>query len=113
MIKPTNMSEYLQAAIKASEMRQSAIAENIANVDTPGYRRKVVEFEKQLAEAIDSSGKVDPEKLKIEFSRLTGASASVQLEKEIGDLIRNSAATKTYMRLLSKLYRQMELAMQG
>ncbi len=40
-------------AINASMLRKSVIAENISNVDTPGYKRKDVEFESMLAEKLN------------------------------------------------------------
>jgi flagellar basal-body rod protein FlgB len=36
--------------------RQSAIADNIANIDTPGYRRREVSFETELARALNTNG---------------------------------------------------------
>lgn len=38
----------LMAALEGHSARQKAIVNNIANVDTPGYRRIEVNFEKQL-----------------------------------------------------------------
>ncbi len=35
-----------------TSMRQTAIAQNIANVNTPGYRRKEVDFESVLSGAL-------------------------------------------------------------
>jgi hypothetical protein len=32
---------------------------------------------------------------------------------KVGELVKNAEMTKTYLRLLNKLYRQMELAIQG
>ena len=52
------MIEYLQAGLRAASMRQAVIANNVANLDTPGYRRRVIEFEKRLAVARDSGGGV-------------------------------------------------------
>ena len=37
----------------------------------------------------------------------------VSLDVEVGELVKNAAMTKTYLRLLNKVYRQMELAIQG
>ncbi len=42
----------LDRAADASWMREKSIAHNIANVDTPGYKRKDVEFETTLKRAI-------------------------------------------------------------
>ena len=44
----------LAAAIRGSAARQQAIAQNIANVNTPGYRRVEVPFEDSLRAAMGS-----------------------------------------------------------
>ena len=36
--------------------RQKAIAQNIANVNTPGYKRRDVDFKAELANALSTSG---------------------------------------------------------
>jgi flagellar basal-body rod protein FlgB len=41
-------AETLQQALGGLARRQQALADNIANVDTPGYKRKDVPFETQL-----------------------------------------------------------------
>jgi flagellar basal-body rod protein FlgB len=43
-----NYADVLNKAADASWLRQSAIANNIANIDTPGYKRKDVDFESVL-----------------------------------------------------------------
>jgi flagellar basal-body rod protein FlgB len=44
----------LSKALDASVLRQQAIAQNLANVNTPGYRRLAVQFEADLAAALRS-----------------------------------------------------------
>lgn len=44
-----NMVSLLSLALDAAGMRQQAIAHNIANVNTPGFRRVAVSFEQQVA----------------------------------------------------------------
>ncbi len=46
----------LKKGLDAWAMRQRAHAQNIANVETPGYRRVVVDFEAKLKEALGGSG---------------------------------------------------------
>lgn len=53
------MAELTATAIAASGMKAQSvrlrhISENIANADTPGYRRKLVEFEPQRAHGRDT-----------------------------------------------------------
>ena len=42
-------------ALDASWMRNQVIAQNIANVDTPNYKRKTVTFEEQLLQEMSKS----------------------------------------------------------
>lgn len=50
-----NRSWILEKSLDAAWLRNEAIAQNIANVDTPGYKRKTVAFEEYLNEAMDNS----------------------------------------------------------
>lgn len=43
---------YLPRAMTAASIRQEVIANNIANVNTPNYRKSTVEFEELLAREI-------------------------------------------------------------
>jgi flagellar basal-body rod protein FlgB len=54
------VSLTLHTALNGLSQRQQVIADNIANVDTPGFRAKSVEFEDSLREAI-SDGSLDPD----------------------------------------------------
>ena len=43
----------LEVALHGSELRQSVIANNIANVNTPGFKRSDVSFGPELANALE------------------------------------------------------------
>jgi flagellar basal-body rod protein FlgB len=43
----------LERALSGASLRQTAIAQNIANVNTPGYRRQDVDFQTALHQAWD------------------------------------------------------------
>lgn len=54
----TNAFDYINVLDKAADaswLRNDAISNNIANADTPGYKRQDVNFETQLARALRSS----------------------------------------------------------
>lgn len=51
---PDPVSAVLSSALDGLSSRQRVIADNIANVDTPGFRATAVDFESSLAAAIDS-----------------------------------------------------------
>lgn len=54
LLKKTNLS-LINRTMDASMLRAKVISNNIANVNTPGYRRVEVKFEEQLREALDKS----------------------------------------------------------
>lgn len=48
-----SVSQVLAAALDGVSLRQQVTADNIANLDTPGFRATSVDFETQLKAAID------------------------------------------------------------
>jgi flagellar basal-body rod protein FlgB len=54
-----NYINVLNKAADASWVRNEVIANNLANVDTPGYKRKDVVFESYLENALKGSGCLD------------------------------------------------------
>ncbi len=48
----------LEQAINASSLRQKVISNNIANVNTPGFKKSDVIFEDVLNEALNGNGKL-------------------------------------------------------
>lgn len=48
-----NKTNVLEKALDATWLRNEVITQNIANVDTPGYKRKTVQFEQMLNSALE------------------------------------------------------------
>ncbi len=67
-----NYINVLEKAADASWIRNAAISNNIANVDTSGYKRKDVDFEKYLQSAVAGGGSLDDEVAGVELETLTG-----------------------------------------
>ena len=116
MSKISNIIDLLEAGIKAEGLRQKAIANNVANLETPGYRRIDVKFEELLAKALNSSGSVDLSKIEAQIYQpkqtpVKSNGNDTNLETEVGEMVKNSLRHKTYIRLLYKKYKKMELAM--
>ncbi len=116
MSKAENIVDVINAGIKAETLRQKAIANNIANLGTPGYRRIDVKFEELLAKCLRSSEEFDLSEVKPEIYRpkqtpVKPNGNDVNLEVEIGKMIKNTLRHKAYIRLLNKKYNQIELAM--
>lgn len=52
----SNHSQMLGKAMDAYALRQKITASNIANTDTPGYKRHEVQFEQELKRAQEGQG---------------------------------------------------------
>jgi flagellar basal-body rod protein FlgB len=106
----------IEASLAARSLRSRVIANNIANINTPGFRRGQVQFEQLLEQALRGGHGRDPAKLQPQVVQpmdtpFNDAGSDVSLDQEIGDMVTNSAMYKTYMRVLERLYRQMDMAM--
>jgi flagellar basal-body rod protein FlgB len=115
MPKSINILDLLEAGIRAENLRQRAIANNVANLKTPGYRRTDVKFEELLAKVLNSSGKVDLSEIKPQIYQPKQAPVNsngndVNLETEVGEMVKNSLRYKAYLRLLKNKYNQIDLA---
>jgi len=116
MDQSARLTDYLGAGLRATSLRQSVIANNIANMATPGFRRHAVPFEQAFAQALARGQPVRMDGLLRHIHQpmtdpVNDVGNDVHLETEVGDLIQNGLLYKTYARLLGRLYEQMELAM--
>jgi flagellar basal-body rod protein FlgB len=117
MADKVEMTSLLETGLKLSNLRQNVIANNLANLETPGYRRSALNFEGRLAEALEG-GKADMGDLQAAIvkpmnTELSPEGNDVNLDLEVGELVKNSGQYKLYMRLLAKTYQQMSMAMGG
>jgi len=115
MSKTNSIVELLEAGLRAENLRQRAIANNVANLETPGYRRIDVKFEELLAKALNSPGEVDLEEIEPQIYQpkktpMKSNGNDVNLETEVGQLVKNTLRHNAYIRLLNKKYKQIELA---
>ncbi len=115
MSKTNSVTDLIEVGIRAENLRQKAIANNIANLETPEYRRIDVRFEELLANAMNSSGSTNLDDIEPEIYRprqtpvkLNGN--DVNLESEVGHMIKNSLRHTALIRFLNKKYKQIESA---
>jgi flagellar basal-body rod protein FlgB len=115
MAQPVDVTGLLEAGLKAEGLRQRTIASNLANLETPGYRRLDVKFEEALAKALKSSGPVDLDALEPEIYQpgntpIKSNGNDVNIEAEVGEMLKNSMRQTAYVRLLHKKFAQIEAA---
>ena len=113
--------DLLGRLIEATDLRQRTISNNLANVNTPNYRRMDIDFEQQLAKELnslkDSNGNssipAKPEMILTQGLTARADGNNVDINQEIGQLNKNAMMQQTYIQLLSTYLDQMRLAIQG
>ena len=111
----TNVIGMLEAGIRAEGLRQQTIASNIANLETPGYRRVDVKFSDLLAEALESPGEADLSEVEPEIfnpgdTPIKDNGNDVDLNKEVGELLKNSLRHTAFVRLLARKFQLIDQA---
>lgn len=118
MVSPVDSttSVLLGMALDAANMRQQAIANNIANATTPGYRPLSVRFEEQLAsqrETLARGGNVSLASLSdFRPTLLTSSNPdeTVALDEQVAQLSGNVLHHQVLLRALNKHFALMGLA---
>ncbi|MEK7289698.1 MAG: flagellar basal body rod protein FlgB [Planctomycetota bacterium] len=104
-------SNLLEKMMNVSATKHKVIANNIANINTPGYKRMEVSFEDQLSRAIQDApvGKLVNLQPKIVVSKDKEGSGSIRndgnnvnIDSEITSLVRNTLSYNIYTQLLGK-----------
>lgn len=116
MSKTNEIIGMLESGIRAEILRQKVITNNVANLETPGYKRQAVKFEELLSKAIESPGKAGLAEIEAEVYQpnqtpVKSNGNDVSWEGEVGEMVKNSLRHKAYVRILSKKYQQMQAAM--
>lgn len=125
MISPIFQSENYQLARKlldAAALRQEAIASNLANSETPGYRRLDIapDFEMQLRAQTASGDLIrDPDALAPTLVEDRHARSSrpdgntVEVEKELLAMNKNAVEYEYLTEVVSNNIKQLKLAITG
>jgi len=118
-----NQPNFLIAnkALDAVVLREGAIANNIANLETPGYKRVDLapSFETELARASASADPQQINSLQPSLAVDTTATASsldgntVHLESELMQMNQNSMTHALETQLISGMFSRMQMAITG
>ncbi|HYE08942.1 MAG TPA: flagellar basal body rod protein FlgB [Patescibacteria group bacterium] len=120
--KIDSKTAVLEKALDAAWMRNEVISNNIANVNTPGYKKSFVSFEDQMASAVSmfqiGSSQKDskflpigndirnipaPEIMQMSFTSVRKDENNVDVDVEMAELAKN---TIKYNALISQISRQ-------
>jgi len=109
----------LEQALVGSSRRNQAIANNIANVNTPGFKRSDVDFAGQLQQAIDGGASAADIK-SLSFDPQTDANSTaradgnnVDIDSEMSNLSQNSVTYQALEAIVKARFHMLELALGG
>jgi flagellar basal-body rod protein FlgB len=116
MVQDSNIMGLLEAGLRAEGLRQQALANNIANLQTNGYRRVDVDFEEVLNKAIEGHSSLEPATLEVGLYQthntpINENGSDVSLDTEVGEMVKNSIRHRAFALLMKKRYQQMDSAM--
>ena len=113
-------SSALEVAIKGTEARQSVLANNLANVNTPNFKRSDVSFQGALASALESANgstsTVDDTELTTTTDSATSMRAdgnNVDVDTESANLAKNQLLFDSVMAIDTKRLHTMDSAITG
>lgn len=99
------VSALVKAALDASSLRHEAIATNIANINTPGFKSLKVSFEDQLQGLVSSGQYKNDETLKNRMKNIkpyifetTNEQQTNQLDVEMVDMAKNTIHYQTLLK---------------
>jgi flagellar basal-body rod protein FlgB len=118
MLNFSHQVDMLGRLLDMGQMRHSAISQNLANVDTPGYQRLDVTFEESLRRSVTSSAVGKRGDSQPVIRRAAGGvqradGNNVDVDMEIGDLNQNALLYQTYVQVLATQLAQMRAAIGG
>jgi flagellar basal-body rod protein FlgB len=115
MVSPVTSTELLSLALDAALLRQQAIAQNIANANTPGYRPLSVRFDELLVQErqqLLQGGKLSLTSLAAYTPQLVQSeeAAPVVLDEQATQLAGNVFHHQVLLRAITKQFALMNLA---
>jgi len=96
--------DLLARMLDASSLRGRVIQGNLANSNTPGFKRKVVQFEQQLADALVNNprlaGRLEPSVTSDELTPGKPDGNNVNMELEMNAMRENRLTYETYATIM-------------
>lgn len=126
--KILSRTKIVEKALDGTWLRNEAIAQNLANIDTPGYKRKTVNFEEHLNKALDERsfkgnmthprhipiGRSQVEKTTLKISEDHSSSSvrldgnNVDIENEMAAMAKNTIQYNTLIQSLSGRFKALK-----
>lgn len=112
--------DVLARLLDVASMRHSVIAQNVSNINTPGYREQEVSFEDALLRHLQSGEStaksfqgVNPQVVAGQGGAERTDGNNVDIDQEMAALTKNTLLYRTYAEVLGTQLTQMRLAIAG
>lgn len=117
MIELSSQIELLSSALDLAHENHRVISQNIANVNTPGYKTKRLDFE-AIMESVENGQKISPSQLEVAVREELGLPErqdhnNVSLEAEVSELKKNALLAQAYSHLVASKVSTIRRAIQG
>lgn len=108
----------LDRALGAAGLRQQVLANNLANVNTPGFKRSDVNFDDALAKAIDGSSSADDSARVLDLEPSISVDSSttmradgnnVDVDREMASLAENNVRYNALVQIAAKRLKMLEM----
>ena len=114
----TERMDFLSQLLNAATMRHDVIAQNIANVNTPGFQTLAVSFEEMLQQASGTTAEPSASSIPPQIVPGTGGiersdGNNVDVDQEVARLQKNTLLFKVYTQVLATEIAQMRSAISG
>jgi flagellar basal-body rod protein FlgB len=111
-------NDLLARLLDVATLRQEVIAQNVANVNTPGYREQGVAFEEELGRALSSGNEAAAHRVQPHVTTPPGGPEradgnNVDVDVEMARLQKNSLLYQVYTQLLAMHLGKMRSAISG
>lgn len=112
LVRPKALDLY-ERMLDFAATRHKVLANNIANVNTPGFRRSDVEFAQELGRVLGDKGfegvkDVQFRMTKPDETAFRNDGNNVSIDKEMAALSENALLYRIYAQLLSRRFRQLQ-----
>lgn len=104
-------SGLMQKSMDALWMKQRVIANNIANIDTPGYKSKEVKFEAMISNNTDANRIPEPEVVTNDSVALREDGNNVDIDKENVELYRAQIQYEYMARKMSDEFSKLKIVL--
>jgi flagellar basal-body rod protein FlgB len=111
-------ADLLIRLLDVASMRHQVISQNLANVNTPGYKQLEVSFENAFTKALGKQGtpgalRIAPRIVEGHDNPVRQDGNTVDLDREVGSLNKNSVLFGTTMQMLMSRINMMRSAITG